>query len=122
MNLYEVVFWGSNGDGNARDTIYLVRAPDFLTAVQFIERNASPANHAGERWPKAAAVYELGVEAANPAEDETQRMLRGPYFEFAYNHGLRQWMRIWEGSGYTNEWEETNNRARQTTARRNLER
>src|SRR2546430_101116 len=52
MNIYEVIFWGSHGKGNAEDTIYLVRAPDFLAAVEDAQRNGSPSQH-GTRSPFA---------------------------------------------------------------------
>jgi hypothetical protein len=42
MKLYEVIFCGSRGNGDDEETIYLVRAPDFRTALEDVQRNASP--------------------------------------------------------------------------------
>lgn len=103
MNLYEVIFWGSRGNGDAEDTIYLVRASDFRAAVEDVERNTSPSDHNGESSPHV--VYEIGTDLSPYAEANPQ-ILRGPYFAFAYNHGWRAWQRRIEGSSYTNEWEE----------------
>jgi hypothetical protein len=105
MNLFEVIFWGSRGNGDAEDTIYLVRAPDFRTAVEDVQRNASSSHHNGESSPLAHVVYEIGTDLSPYAESNPQ-ILRGPYFAFAYNRGWRAWQRKIEGSSYTNEWEE----------------
>src|SRR5262245_43117426 len=78
MKLFEVIFWGSHGDGNAEDTIYLVRALDFRAAVEDVERNASPNNHNGKRFPLAHVVYEIGTDLS-PYADPDPGILRGPY-------------------------------------------
>jgi hypothetical protein len=104
MNLYEVVFWGSKGDGNAEDTIYLVRASDFKAAVEDVQRNASPQNHNGERRPLAHVVYEVGVDQS-PLAEANPKILRGPYFAFAYNCGWNAWERKMVDAQYTNDWE-----------------
>jgi len=105
MKLYEVIFWGSRGNGDAEDTIYFVRAPDFRAAVDEVSTNASPSYHGGERFPLAHVVYEVGSDASLSGESR-QQILRGPYFQHAYNHGWRAWHRKIEGSDYTRDWEE----------------
>jgi hypothetical protein len=105
MKLYEVIFWGSHGDGDAEDTIYFVRAPDFRAAVDDVQRNASASHHNGERAPLAHVVYEVGTDLS-PCADSNARILRGPYFAYAYNLGWKAWHRKIEDSDYTNEWEE----------------
>jgi len=103
--LYEVIFWGSQGVGDNEDTIYLVRAPDFLTAIEDVQRNSSPADHNGDNLRLAHVVYEIGTDLS-PYADSNPRILRGPHFAFAYNFGWRAWHRKIDGSSYTNEWEE----------------
>ena len=105
MNLYEVIFWGLRGNADAEDTIYLVRALDCLSAVEDVQRNASPNDHNGEMSPLAHVVYEIGTDLSPSAQSDPQ-ILRGPYFAFAYNRGWRAWRRTIEGSSYTTEWEE----------------
>lgn len=103
MNLYEVIFWGAAGREGGDDTIYLVRAPDFQSAVEEVSNNASPSNHGGQRFPIAQKVHELGKDSSTL---EVTRILRGPYFQLAYNCGWRAWNRKIVGSDYTGEWEE----------------
>jgi hypothetical protein len=98
MNIYEVVFYGSHGDPDAEDTIYLVRAPDFRAAIEDVARNGSPREHNGCRSDLADAVYELGQDSS-PYADRNPRILRGPYFAFAYNCGWRSWVRESEAPG-----------------------
>ena len=107
MKLFEVIYWGSHGDGNAEDTIYLVRALDFSAAFEDVQRNASASDHNGERAPLAHVVYEVGTDLS-PYADSNPGILRGPYFAFAYNFGWRSWHRKSEGAKYTYEWEEEN--------------
>lgn len=92
MKLYEVIFWGSRGDANAEDTIYLVRARDFRTAADFVSLHASFSDHCGARGPAADIVHELGTDTSFGSGSATQ-ILRGPYFAFAYNRGWRAWRR-----------------------------
>jgi hypothetical protein len=110
MNLYEVVFWGSYGKTEGdEDTIYLVRAPDFLAAVEAVRNYASPDDHGGERGPSAHVVYEIGVSCSAPATHANatgSRVLRGPYIQCAYNYAWKAWNRKIEGAEYTKEWEE----------------
>ena len=105
MNIYEVIFHESHGNHRNKDTIYLVRAPDFRAAVDEVARNASPANHGGQSFPLAHAVYELGRDHSLESE-EHPRILRGPYTESAYNRGWKAWYRIIKGSDYSKEWQE----------------
>src|ERR1044071_539472 len=107
MKLYEVIFWGSSGktDGD-EDTIYLVRAPDFKGAVELVRNNESASDHGGQTGLVAHEVYEIGVDASPLANATGPRILRGPYFECAYNFAWRAWRRKTEGAEYTNEWEE----------------
>lgn len=95
MTLFEVIFWGriteSGYDPDAEDTIYLFRAPDFQTAIDFISRNCtSPiTRYAPHIVPDR--VHELGVESSDNDEVE---ILRGPFFECAYNRGKwKAWCR-----------------------------
>ena len=105
MKLYEVIFWGSHGDRPNKDTIYLVRAPDFLSAVEEVATNSSPSNHGGAKIRLAHVVYEIGDDLSLSPEDHP-RILRGPYFESAYNHCWRAWHRQTDGADYTREWKE----------------
>jgi hypothetical protein len=102
MNLYEVIFWGAAGREGGDDTIYLVRAPDFHTAVKEVSNNASANHHGGQRFPIAHRVHELGKDSSTLEE---ARILRGPYFQPAYNWGWPAWNRKIVGSGYTSDWE-----------------
>jgi hypothetical protein len=107
MNLYEVIFYTSYGktDGD-EDTIYLVRAPDFMAAVEFVRHNASRCNHGGEKGPVADVVHEIGVDASPYAEADGDRILRGPYCQCAYNFGWRSWQRKIIDGERSGEWEE----------------
>jgi hypothetical protein len=108
MNLYEVIFHSSYGKTDSDDdTIYLVSAPDFKSAVEAVWSNASASNHGGERFPLADVVHEIGVDSSRLAEAEGTRIIRGPYIQCAYNYGWKSWTRKLDGSEKTNEWEET---------------
>jgi hypothetical protein len=106
MKIYEVIFWGSHGDRPNKDTIYLVRAENFKSAIEEVSTNASARDHGGEKHPQAHVVYEVGEDLSLSHKDHP-RILRGPYFESAYNRGWKAWYRKIEGSGYTKEWEES---------------
>jgi len=107
MRLYEVIFWGSYGKTQSdEDTIYLVRAPDFMVAVEEVRNNDSGSDHGGESGPVAHVVYEIGVDASTHADTTGPRILRGPYIQCAYNSGWRSWERKVEGAEYTLEWQE----------------
>lgn len=98
MNLYEVIFHGSYGSTDNDDTIYLVSAPDFKSAVEAVWYNASPSNHGGERFLLADVVHEIGVDSSPQAEAVGPRIIRGPYIQFAYNYGWKSWSRKNDGS------------------------
>jgi hypothetical protein len=106
VNLYEVIFWGTGQkrDDDA-DTIYLVRAPDFRTAVEFVQSNSSPKDH-GEKHSLAHIVYEIGTDSSAHADATGAQILRGPYFQCAYNYAWKAWERKIEDAEYTREWEE----------------
>jgi hypothetical protein len=106
MNLYEVIFWGTGQkrDDDA-DTIYLVRAPDFRAAVEFVQNNSALSDH-GEPHSLAHVVYEIGIDRSAYADAAGTQILRGPYFQCAYNFAWRAWERKIAGSDYTREWEE----------------
>jgi hypothetical protein len=104
MNLYEVIYYGSHGDGNAEDTIYLVRASDFRAAVEHAQRNLSASDHAGQTGILADVVYEIGVDLSPFAVANHPCTIRGPYFAFAYNRGWKSWKRKVEDSEHKTEW------------------
>ncbi|MBN8420891.1 MAG: hypothetical protein J0L73_18385 [Verrucomicrobia bacterium] len=108
MNLYEVIFYSSYGktDGD-EDTIYLVSAPDFMSAIEAVWCNASSSNHGGERFPLADVVHEIGMDSSRHAEAAETRIIRGPFIQCAYNYGWKSWRRKMDGSEKTTEWEET---------------
>jgi hypothetical protein len=93
------------GDPNGPDTIYLVRAPDVLTAVQLVARNTPESSHQKQRIPIADVVHEIGIDSSSGTED-LPAILRGPYSQHAYNYGWKAWQRRWKGGCYTEEWEE----------------
>ena len=111
MNLYEVIFWGADGYDNDEDTIYLVRASDWRAAGELVRTNASPNVHKIHRSTLAHRVHEIGSDSSPFAELQEQ-ILRGPYFQCAYNYGWRAWSRqIGETGDYTSEWEVENHAA-----------
>jgi len=93
MKLYEVIFYGSHGDGNAEDTIYLVRSHNFLKAAQLASAFARAEDHGGKRFPEADVVHEIGTDSSPYADKGGEKALRGPYFNFAYNYGWKAWKR-----------------------------
>ena len=91
MNLYEVIFgWTGHKRDDDADTIYLVRAPDFRAAVEFVQFNSSPKDH-GEKNSLAHVVYEVGRDASAYADKTGTCILRGPYFQCAYNYAWKSW-------------------------------
>jgi hypothetical protein len=104
MNLYEVIFWSADECDNDEDTIYLVRAAHWRAAVEHVHINASPSVHKIHRSTLAHRVHEIGTDAGAPQE----QILRGPYFQCAYNHGWRSWSRQLDQktADYTSEWKE----------------
>jgi hypothetical protein len=105
MKIFEVIFLGSHGDENAEDTIYLVRATDFRSAVDDVQRTASARHHKGKKAPLAHVVHELGTDLSKHAESNPQ-IIRGPYFAHAYNYGWRAWHRKTEGPDDATDWTE----------------
>ena len=107
MNLYEVMFYGTlNKLDNDADTIFLVRASDFRSAVEEVLVNRSsqlPAE--GARRAIARVVYEIGIDRSCHSEQHPS-VLRGPYFQAAYNYGWKWWKRRVEDGEVTEEWEE----------------
>jgi hypothetical protein len=98
MNLYEVISWGTKEDPNGPDTIYLVRAPDYKAAVDCValmDNNNTP-HH----------VHEIGIDLSPHAEKTGAKILRGPYFEHAYNYGWKAWDRKSWDANDPDEWEE----------------
>jgi hypothetical protein len=107
MNLYEVIFWGADGYDNDEDTIYLVRAVDWRAAAEDVRINVSPRFHKIHRSTLAHKVHEIGTDTS-PFGAPRAKILRGPYFQCAHNHGWRAWERqIDRVTGdYTSEWKE----------------
>jgi hypothetical protein len=104
MNIYEIISWGAQEKEGDPDTIYLVRATDHLEAVEEVVTNASRSHHGGKR-PFPHVIYHIGIDSTIPKHTEP-RILRGPYFECAYNHGWKSWHRVLSGAKYTQEWEQ----------------
>ena len=105
MKIYEVIFYGSLGDEPNKDRIYLVRAPDFQSAVEEVANNAPRAQHGDDLRRIAHIVYEVGADLS-PFPETHPRILRGPYIESAYNRGWKAWKRKDRGSEHSYEWEE----------------
>jgi hypothetical protein len=87
MNIYEVVFSNITDPDRDRDAIFLVRAYDFQDAIDEVMRNGSREQCSAQPH----SVFELGSESRARFNDPDQRILRGPYFECAYNFGWREW-------------------------------
>jgi hypothetical protein len=103
MNLYEVIFWGASGCEHDEDTIYLVRAENWQSAVEQVQTNAPRDAHKIHGSTLAHRVHEIGRDFSPVPEGQ---ILRGPYFQCAYNHGWRAWNREIVGSDYTDNWKE----------------
>lgn len=105
MNLYEVIFWDADGYENDEDTIYLVRAADWRAAVEHVRVNVSLSVHQRHRSTLAHRVHEIGKDSSLSGEPQ-ERILRGPYFQCACNHGWRAWSRGVSAEDETGDWEE----------------
>jgi hypothetical protein len=105
MDLYEVIFWGASGYEHDEDTIYLVRAENWRAAIELVQINVSPGVHKIHGSTLAHRVHEIGADLS-PFGTPEKQILRGPYFQCAYNHGWRAWEREIVGSGYRNNWRE----------------
>lgn len=68
----------------------------FEDALDFVDRNISHWDRTGEK-PKANVIHEIGIALLGVPDT---RQLRGPYFDYAYQFGVRSWQRSEE----TNEW------------------
>src|SRR6478672_11303983 len=91
MNLYEVVFYGAVGRDDDADTIYLVRAPNHIMAIDTACHNLSREHHdLSKSTPVPDCVYEIGTDLASVPGDEPV-YLRGPYVQCSYNYGWRRW-------------------------------
>jgi hypothetical protein len=92
--LYEVVFYGDPGTA---DTVYIVRAADFLAAVDL----ASASSHVAPDM-----VYEMGTD--NSPHAGVPNILFGPFeANKAWDYGWRRWSRkVLEGGTISNQWEE----------------
>jgi hypothetical protein len=99
MKLYEVIFLRTGGKtDDDSDTMFLVRADDFRSALDEACLNGCP-----EMIPYV--VHEIGQDLTGHPED-APRILRGPYIAHAYNHGWKSWHRKIKGSDFSDEWEE----------------
>jgi hypothetical protein len=103
VKLYEVIFWGADGYDGDEDTIYLVRAADWRAAVEDVRCNAPRSVHKTHGSTLAHRVHEIGTDLSSV---EREQILRGPYFQCAYNCGWRAWDREIVGSDYTSHWKE----------------
>src|SRR5215469_2427778 len=103
MNLYEVIFCDSGKERNDdADTIYLVRAPDFQTAVGLFTDTMG-------KHPLPDRVHEIGVDLSPSADEAGAMVLRGPYIQCAYTYGWKAWNRKVNDGKKMNEWEEDPN-------------
>ena len=106
MNLYEVIFYGADGRNDDADTIYLVRASDFRSAVETVCHSLSAKYHALHESPITPdAVFEIGKDLS-ASQDTVPLPLRGPYVQCAYNYGWRTWERKIKEGVKTDDWEE----------------
>ena len=106
MNIYEVIFWGADGHDSDEDTLYLVRAIDWRSAVAMVRCNASSSDHKIHKSTLAHRVHEIGTDSS--CGEQHKQILRGPYFQCAFNHGWLAWNRQFDEKtmDYTFEWEE----------------
>ena len=95
MQLFEMIRWGNDLDDpmisgpNGLDTCFLVRALSIESAAILADaelRNTASAEI--RAWTNCA--YLLGDALG---DDPSERVLRGPYLQSAYNHGWQQWLR-----------------------------
>ena len=107
MNIYEVIFAGTPEHlSNDWDTCFLVRAPDFQSAMgEVIVNRSQILRKINPKDLKPRVVYEIGIDLAVSGNQEP-RILRGPYTQCAYNYCWKSWERKIKGSDYIDEWEE----------------
>lgn len=90
MKLYEVIFTDSRDPGGDRDAIFLVRAEDFHSAVEEVFQNSGSRDHCSAL---PHSIFEIGEELRARFNSSERRILRGPYYECAFNFGWREWRR-----------------------------
>lgn len=92
MKLYEVVFTDTREPEGDGDAVFLVRADDFRSAVDEVLNNGSSGRHHCSILPHT--IFEIGEELYTPTNyPQLRRVLRGPYYECAFNYGWREWRR-----------------------------
>jgi hypothetical protein len=90
MKLYEVIFTDTREPEGDGDAVFLVRAEDFRSAVAEVFQNGGRREHCSIL---PHSVFEIGEEARTRFNSPDCRILRGPYFECAFNFGWREWRR-----------------------------
>jgi hypothetical protein len=105
MKIYEVVYSGpEHYDGT--DIAFLVRAPNFLAAVDEVRSNGDWEL----REKMARTVHEIGKELVVKDDRDDGRMnttcILRRYHVTAYNRGWKRWDRKFVGSDYVDEWEQ----------------
>jgi hypothetical protein len=108
MKLYEVIFTDTREPEGDGDAVFLVRAEDFRSAVAEVIQNSGRREHCSVL---PHTVFEIGEEARTRFNSPDRRILRGPYFERAFNFGWREWRRRdleqdKSEVGGRNEWDE----------------
>jgi hypothetical protein len=92
VKIYEVIFTDSRDRDGDRDAIFLVRAEDFRSAVAEVFQNSGERHHCSTL---PHTVYEIGEELYTFTNNypHERKILRGPYYESAFNFGWREWRR-----------------------------
>ena len=90
MKLYEVIFSDTRDAEGDCDAVFLVRAEDFHSAVAEVFQNGGRHEHCSDL---PHSVFEIGEESRVRFNSPDRRILRGPYFECAFNCGWREWRR-----------------------------
>src|ERR1051325_8825320 len=95
MKIFEVIYWGSltergnpksTYDADAEDTIYLVSAPDFKAAIDFIACNSMRCYLNPARAPDYIPDRVVELRTATHSINEIT-LLRGPYYDSARFYG-----------------------------------
>ena len=114
MQLFEVIRWGNDSDDpmtggpDGPDTCFLVRAGSVDEAARLADQRLATLPHEHVA-PWSHAVYLLGDDAG---DDDSARILRGPYVQSAYVHGWRQWYRNERDEPWEEKVAERNGRGR----------
>jgi len=106
MKIYEVIFTDRRDPDGDKDAIFLVRAEDFRSAVAEVFQNGGRRDHCSSL---PHSVFEIGEELRVNFNHPDRRILRGPYFERAFNFGFREWQRRDSKSDAKYEWDEVTN-------------